>query len=221
MTLAGVLFDMDGLLVDTEPIWQRAEDRVVAELGGTEWTAEDQRAILGAALPIAAEYMRQRTGTPATAEQVGELIVGHFLAQVRDGSPIVVQPGAAELVGEVTASGIPNALVSASTRPIVDLVTARLAQEGVSGFTVTVAGDEVARGKPDPLPYLQAAQLLGVPIEGCVVLEDSLNGVQAGWSAGAQVVAVEGLVRHEPKERVVVRSDLVGLRLADLRALVR
>ena len=116
MTLSAVLFDMDGLLVDTEPIWQRAEDRAVAELGGTEWTPEDQRAVLGASLPLAGEYMRRRTGTSRSGDEVAQLIIGGFLDDVRAGSPIVVQPGAVELVNEVAGAGIPFALVSASVR---------------------------------------------------------------------------------------------------------
>ena len=219
MTLSAVLFDMDGLLVDTEPIWQRAEDRAVAELGGTEWTPEDQRAVLGASLPLAGEYMRRRTGTSRSGDEVAQLIIGGFLDDVRAGSPIVVQPGAVELVNEVAGAGIPFALVSASVRAIVDLVTAHLASVGAAPFPVTVAGDEVDRGKPDPTPYQRAAELLGAPIGRAVVLEDSINGVQAGWSAGATVVAIDGMVRHEPRPRVVVRESLVGLTVAELTAL--
>jgi HAD superfamily hydrolase (TIGR01509 family) len=220
MALSAVLFDMDGLLVDTEPLWMRAEQRVVAELGGSGWGAEDQRAILGLALPRAADYMRRRSGTSASTEEVAERVVRGFLDEVRAGGAIVVQPGAAELVRDVAAAGLPFALVSASVRSIMDVITERLAAAGVPAFPVTVAGDEVDRGKPDPTPYLRAAALLGAPIERAVVLEDSVNGVQAGWAAGATVVAVEGMVRHEPRPRVVVRQSLVGLDVAALRALV-
>jgi HAD superfamily hydrolase (TIGR01509 family) len=220
MALSAVLFDMDGLLVDTEPLWMRAEQRVVAELGGSGWGAEDQRAILGLALPRAADYMRRRSGTSASTEEVAERVIRGFLDEVRAGGAIVVQPGAAELVRDVAAAGLPFALVSASVRSIMDVITERLAAAGVPAFPVTVAGDEVDRGKPDPTPYLRAAALLGAPIERAVVLEDSVNGVQAGWAAGATVVAVEGMVRHEPRPRVVVRQSLVGLDVAALRALV-
>ncbi|MCU0302205.1 MAG: HAD family phosphatase [Candidatus Nanopelagicales bacterium] len=220
MALSAVLFDMDGLLVDTEPLWMRAEQRVVAELGGSGWGAEDQRAILGLALPRAADYMRRRSGTSASTEEVAERVVRGFLDEVRAGGAIVVQPGAAELVRDVAAAGLPFALVSASVRSIMDVITERLAAAGVPAFPVTVAGDEVDRGKPDPTPYLRAAALLGAAIERAVVLEDSVNGVQAGWAAGATVVAVEGMVRHEPRPRVVVRQSLVGLDVAALRALV-
>lgn len=222
MTLAAVLFDMDGLLVDTEPIWQRAEDRVVAELGGTEWTEEDQRAVLGASLPLAGAYMRQRTGSSRSAEEVAAMIIAGFHAEAAlVDDPIIIQPGAAELLRDVAGDGVPFALVSASVRSVMDLVTAHLGSLGLPEFPVTVAGDEVTRGKPDPTPYLRAAELLGADIQRSVVLEDSINGVQAGWSSGAAaVVAIEGMVCHEPRPRVVVRKSLVGLDVAALRAFV-
>ena len=219
MALSAVLFDMDGLLVDTEPAWMRAEKALVAELGGDSWDEQDQRAILGLSLPLAARYMQQRTGTSATVEQISGRVVDLFLDELAGGS-VPMQPGAAELVGEVAGAGIPFALVSASVRRIMAMLMGHMAEAGVPAFPVSVAGDEVERGKPDPMPYLRAAELLGVPITTSVVLEDSVNGVQAGWSAGATVVAVEAMVRHTPRERVVVRPSLVGLGLADLRALV-
>ncbi len=219
MTLSAVLFDMDGLLVDTEPAWMRAERTMVGELGGSSWDAADQRAILGLSLPRAIQYMQQRTGSCLAAEVIGDRLVELFLGEL-DGGGVPMQPGAAALVTEVAEAGIPFALVSASVRRVMTVVMAHMAAHGLPEFPVSIAGDEVVRGKPDPLPYLRAADLLAVPIQQAVVLEDSPNGVQAGWSAGATVVAVEVMVRHEPRERVVVRPGLAGLRLADLRALV-
>lgn len=219
MALSAVLFDMDGLLVDTEPAWMRAERMIVAELGGQSWGEDDQRAILGLALPLAIDYMRQRTGTAASADEIGDRLVDLFLAELGGGG-IPLQPGAGELVREVADAGVPFALVSASVRRIMTMVMAHLADHGLPAFRVSIAGDEVLRGKPDPLPYLRAAELLGVPIERAVVLEDSPNGVQAGWSAGATVIAVEAMVHHEPRERVFVRPSLAGVRLAELRELV-
>ncbi len=111
---------------------------------------------------------------------------------------IPIQPGVAELLREVADSGIPYALVSASVRPIVDLVLAFLARSGLPAFPVSVAGDEVARSKPDPMPYLRAAELLGVDISRAIILEDSLNGVRAGEAAGGMVVAVPRVVPIDP-----------------------
>ena len=173
MTLSAVLFDMDGLLVNTEPIWLEVEHQTLAALGGT-WSEADQRAIMGASMAHATAYIRTLSGTDRTDHEVGELLIGTMLERL-DGAQIPIQPGAADLLADVASSGVPFALVSASVRPIVDLVLAFMNRSGLPVFPVSVAGDEVARSKPDPLPYLHAADLLGVDITRAVVLEDSLE----------------------------------------------
>jgi HAD superfamily hydrolase (TIGR01509 family) len=218
MTLSAVLFDMDGLLVNTEPIWLAVEHETLATLGGT-WSEEHQRAIMGSSMAHATAYMRAISGTERNDAEVAELLIGGMLERL-DGAEIPIQPGAADLLADVAGSGIPFALVSASVRPIVDLVLAFLTRSGLPAFPVSVAGDEVARSKPDPLPYLHAADLLGVDITRAVVLEDSLNGVRAAWSAGATVVAVPHAVPVEAGERIVVRESLVGLDMAGLASLL-
>ena len=218
MTLSAVLFDMDGLLVNTEPMWLEAEHETLAALGGT-WSEADQRAIMGASMAHATAYMRTISGTDRSDEQVADLLIGTMLERLQ-GAEIPIQPGAADLVTAVAGSGLPFALVSASVRPIVDLVLAHLARCGWPAFPISVAGDEVARSKPDPMPYLHAAQLLGIDITRAVVLEDSLNGVRAAWSAGATVVAVPHAVPIEAGERIVVRESLQGLDVAGLAALI-
>lgn len=220
MSLSGVLFDMDGLLVDTERLWVQAERRTMAALGGGPWTVEDQAAVLGSSMAYSAAYIKERAGADDPVEEVSALLVGTML-DLLAGEPIDVLPGAAELVGSVHAAGLPYALVSASARRVVDLVLAALGRHGLPPFPVTVAGDEVARSKPDPLPYLTAAARLGIDIERAVVLEDSANGVRAGQASGATVVAVPHAVPIEPAHRLHVRTSLVGLDVAGLRALVR
>lgn len=216
--LSAVLFDMDGLLVNTEPDWLQVEHEVLAVLGGT-WSEADHRAVMGASMAHATAYIRDVSGTEHSDEYVADLMISSMLLRLQE-ADIVIQPGAREIVTEVAESGVPFALVSASVRPLVDLVLAFLARAGFPRFPVTVAGDEVARSKPDPLPYLRAADLLGIDITRAVVFEDSANGTRAGWSAGATVVAIPHAVPIEPGERVVVRDSLAGLRVADLRALV-
>lgn len=217
MTLSAVLFDMDGLLVDTEPLWLRAETATLEALGST-WSAEDQRAIMGSSMAHATRYIRAKVGGAVADEDVARMLVDRMLVELAE-AEIPIQPGAAEVLSEVAASGMPYALVSASVRPIVDLVLAALVRAGLPGFPVTVAGDEVERSKPDPLPYLRAAQALDVDITRAVVLEDSPNGVLAATAAGAVVVAVPQAVPVEPADRVHVRRSLVGLRLSDLESL--
>ena len=219
MTLSGVLFDMDGLLVDTERLWVQAEHRTMAELEGGPWTLEDQKAIMGSSMAYSAQYMRTRSGTTRSTDEVSALLVGTMLDLLAD-AQIEVMPGAAELVGEVHAAGLPFALVSASSRTVVDLVLAALDRYGVPAFPVTIAGDEVERTKPDPLPYLTAAERLGIDINHAVVIEDSANGVRAGQASGATVVAVPHAVPIEPADRLHIRGTLAGLDVAQLRALV-
>ena len=216
--LSAVLFDMDGLLVDTEPLWLRAEYATLHALGG-EWSPADQAAILGASMAHAARYIRRRAASTRPPAEIGRMLIDAMLTELAE-AEVPVRPGAGRLLTEVAGSGLPYALVSASVRPIVDLVLAALARTGLPGFPVTIAGDEVARGKPDPLPYATAARRLGIDITRAVVLEDSANGVRAGHAAGAVVLAVPHAIPIEPAPRVHVRPSLVGLDLAQLRALV-
>lgn len=218
MTLSAVLFDMDGLLVNTEPIWLEIEHETLSALGGT-WSREHQKAIMGASMAHATAYIRGISGTDRSDDEVGQMLIGGMLDRL-DGAELPILPGAADLLTEVADSGVPFALVSASVRSIVDLVLEFLARSGLPTFPVSVAGDEVARSKPDPMPYLRAADLLGVDITRAIVLEDSLNGVRAAWSAGATVVAVPHAVPVEAGERIVVRESLVGLDMAGLTSLV-
>jgi HAD superfamily hydrolase (TIGR01509 family) len=216
-TLSAVLFDMDGLLVDTEPLWLRAEIATMAELGA-RWTEADQRAILGGSLAQAAHYFKEASGTGMAPARIADMLVTRMLAELGT-AEIPIQPGAADLLAEVAASGVPRALVSASVRPIVDVVLSAMAASGLPGFAVTIAGDDVERGKPDPEPYRRAGELLGIDVQRAVVLEDSPNGVRSGVAAGATVVAVPHAVPIDPAPRVHVRGSLVGLDLAGLRAL--
>jgi HAD superfamily hydrolase (TIGR01509 family) len=218
MPLDAVMFDMDGLLIDTEPQWMSAERELAAFLG-TQWTPEDQRTILGLALPIACQYIKERTGSSLSPEEIGHELITRFLARITvDG--LTVQPGAVALVSDVAEAGLPFALVSASPRQVMDLCLSELWERGMPAFAVSVAGDEVTSGKPDPQPYLKAAGLLGADPQNCVVLEDSANGVAAAVACGATVVALSHLVAHRAQERVIVRDSLVGLDVAYLRGLL-
>ena len=218
MNLSAVLFDMDGLLVDTEPIWFRAEVATMSALGGT-WSEPDQLNILGGSLADAARYFRHRSGTATTEDEIAAMLVDAMVGYLSS-EPIPLQPGASALVAEVAAAGVPIALVSNSVRRIVDPTLAALRTAGLPEFGVVIAGDEVARNKPDPLPYRTAAERLGADIRSSVVLEDSPNGVRAGLAAGAVVVAVPHGAPVQPSPGVHVRGSLVGLTVADLRGLV-
>ena len=184
--LRGVLFDMDGLLVDSEPAWYEVEREVFARLGASrEWSADDAHTIVGAALPVSSARMAELAGRPDAVALVATWLVDGMAERLAEGVPF--KPGARQLVEALTEQAVPMALVSSSLRRLVDVVLARRPR---SAFIASVAGDEVAAAKPHPDPDLQGLRLLGVPAEGAVVLEDSPTGAAAGHAAGCAVVVV-------------------------------
>ena len=216
--IAAVLFDMDGLLVDTEPVWTVAEVELARMLGG-EFTPELKASIVGTRLEVAVPTILRWYGGPTddaavarTSAWLLDRMVSLFAA------PPVLLPGVADLLGSLSAAGVPTALVSSSYRVLVDAVLAH----GIGPFAVTVAGDEVAQGKPHPEPYLRAAALLGVDPADCVVLEDSPAGVASGEAAGCAVVAVPSVqgVTFDPAPRRLVAASLEELNLEDLAVLL-
>jgi len=211
--LEAVLFDMDGLLVDTEPLWFETEAEVMARLGAP-WTKLDQEQLLGGSMDNTVGYLLARATRPAPPADVARWMTEGMLRRAAEGR-VVVRPGARELLNEVAATGIPYALVTGSQRPFTEAV---LASTGFR-FPVTVTGDDVARTKPDPEPYLLAAKLLDADPEQCVALEDSPNGVASATSAGCLVVAVPTLLAIPPAPRRLVVPSLSGITLATLRAL--
>jgi HAD superfamily hydrolase (TIGR01509 family) len=210
-----LLFDMDGTLVDTEHLWLRAETATMASMGA-DWTAEDQAHCLGGPMERVIAYMGQRAGGH-DPDRVTAMLMTHMEELLRS-EHVPWRPGARTLLEQAREAGIPRALVSASWRSLVDAVSdAVLHEVGPDAFDVTVAGDEVAIGKPDPAPYLAAAARLGARPNWCVVIEDSPTGVASGVAAGALVVAVPHLVPIPASSRVVVLDTLVDVGLADLR----
>jgi HAD superfamily hydrolase (TIGR01509 family) len=200
---AAVLFDMDGLLIDSEPLWLQVETAVMARLGA-EWTEADQAHLIGGSLSRSVRYMLSRATRPAPPKAVAEWLMSGIAERVRDHG-VPVQPGARELLAEVAAAGLPHALVTSSERRFMDEV---LASTGLR-FDALVCADDVTLTKPDPEPYLLAAKLVGVPPGDCFALEDSPNGVASAQAAGCRVIAVPSLAPIEAAPgRVVVRSLL-------------
>lgn len=208
-----VLFDMDGLLVDTEPLWFETEAEVMARLGA-QWTTEDQKQLLGGSMPRTVSYLLAKAARPAPPQTVERWMTEGMLARAAAGR-VAVLPGARELLTEVAAAGVPYALVTSSRRVLAEAV---LAGTGLR-FPVTVTSDDVPVTKPDPAPYLLAAKLLDVDPAQCVALEDSPNGTTSATAAGCRVITVPSFadVPHAPG-RLVVRS-LTEISLATLRAL--
>jgi HAD superfamily hydrolase (TIGR01509 family) len=184
MTAAAVLFDLDGLLVDSEPVWYDVESAVVNELGGV-WGHEHQAACIGGTLDASCRYMIEVAGARGSVEELTDRLLSEMVRRFRSALP--VHAGALELLDAVRDAGVATGLVSSSYRVLVDAALDRL---GAGRFDVSVAGDEIIRGKPDPMPYLVACERLGVAPRNSVVLEDAATGVASAEAAGCIVVAV-------------------------------
>ena len=212
--LQAILFDMDGLLIDSEPLWFEVESEVMAHLGG-RWDAADQQLLVGGSLERTVDHLLARATRAATREEVGRWLVDGMTALLRERG-VLVLPGARELLAEVTDAGLPSALVTSSERQIMEAVIPKIGMN----FGATVCAEDVRDGKPAPEPYLRAAALLGVDPACCVALEDSPNGVAAAEAAGCMVVAVPGLVPIPSSPGRVVASSLSQIDLTMLRGMM-
>jgi len=213
--MEAVFFDMDGLLVDTERVWLEVETEVMARLGA-EWTPEHQVHLVGGSLERTVGYMLDVSGsTDVDPGTVGTWMIDGMVARLSGG--VTVMPGAGELLDALRAEGVPVGLVTSSRGDVADAV---LKSVGRDRFDLVVTADDVTRTKPDPEPYLTAARLLGVRPVGCVVLEDSPNGVAAATAAGCAVVAVPSLLPVEPAPGRLVVPSLTEVTVARLRELL-
>jgi HAD superfamily hydrolase (TIGR01509 family) len=206
-----VLWDMDGTIVDTEPFFIDAVAALVERAGGA-LDADDRRHLVGASLPATAEIAR-RAGARGSPAAIVEEVVAAVRERLRDGVPW--RPGAVELLRRLREAGVPTALVTMSFRSIAEAVVAELP---FRAFDVVVTGEDVALGKPDPEAYLRAADLLGVDVTRCVVLEDSPTGLASAVAAGAVVVAVPCYVDLPPSTEHQRWDTLVGRDPASFRA---
>jgi HAD superfamily hydrolase (TIGR01509 family) len=212
--LQAVLFDMDGLLVDSERLWYETEAEVMTWLGAT-WGPEHQETLVGGSLDRTVAYMLAMAGPVTSPDEVGRRLLDGMAERLSANVPMM--PGAKELLDQVREAGVPSALVSSTHRALMECALDGI---GRDRFTLTVAGDEVTHTKPHPEPYLTAARILQADPRSCVVLEDSPNGTASGAAAGCHVVAVPSVVPvpHAPGRTVV--TSLLDVDLARLRSLV-
>ncbi len=218
LALDAVLFDMDGTLIDTEPQWMAAEARLAAE-HGIPWGSAEAEALVGVDLWDGARSFIAK-GVPMEADAIVARLVGEVLHAIGDDLP--ARPGALELLRDVLEAGVPIALVTMSTREIVDRVEAALAQRlGRSPFAVTVAGDECEQGKPHPEPYERALQLLGADAARSIAVEDSFNGARSALAAGLTTIGVPHAVDVSQLPGIVHWPSLEGRTVADLADAVR
>lgn len=187
-TPSAVLWDMDGTLIDSEPLWLEAELVMLARYD-IELTPRVKNQLVGSGLRAAAA-MFQELGVPMSADEIIAEWRDAVIAGLLRDEP-AWRPGAVELLASLGAAGIPSALVTMAVRSIADAVVGMLP---AGSFTAILGGDEVAREKPDPDPYLRGAALLGVPIEHCLAIEDSPTGLRSAYDSGAVAIGVPNLI---------------------------
>jgi HAD superfamily hydrolase (TIGR01509 family) len=199
---SAVFFDMDGLLVDSEPLWLESETEMMAEFG-YQWLESDQAACLGGPLDRVGNYMSGLIGGKRDGHSLMLEIIERMVLKFKGELPFM--PGAIALINDLRAHGVPLTLVSASPRSLVD---AALSNFEENPFVRSISSGDVKVSKPDPEGYLLAATSGGHEISNSLVLEDSLTGVTAAKASGAWVLAVPHLVPIEKSGRVDVTSSL-------------
>jgi HAD superfamily hydrolase (TIGR01509 family) len=182
--IAAVVFDLDGVIVDSEQVWDEVRERYTRESGGT-YTDTATRDMMGMSAPEWSRYMAEELHVPGTPEEINAAVVERMLARYGEEPPFI--PGAVDAVRAIAARW-PAAIASSSNPELIEVVLR------VSGLAevirVAVSSQEVPRGKPAPDVYLEAARRLGVDPRACAAVEDSHNGIRSAHAAGMKVVAV-------------------------------
>ncbi len=210
---SALLFDMDGTLVDTEPMWLASETELMQRFG-YEWTLEDQAHCLGGPLDRVGRFMFELAGGVESPEWFTDSLISLTESHLRHGASLM--EGAQNLMSLCEGLKLPMALVSASPRVLVDAVLDNLKDHS---FAISISSDDVTNVKPDPEGYLAAARFLNVAIEDCLILEDSATGVAAASASGGLVVAIPHLVPISPGQRVHVVESVEELTREELQNL--
>jgi HAD superfamily hydrolase (TIGR01509 family) len=207
--IAAVVFDLDGVLVDSEAAWDAARRELVRKRGGT-WKDSATRDMLGMSSLEWSRYVAEELGVDLAPEEISHQVVGHLLAVYREQLPLL--PGAREAVERV-AGRWPLGLASSSNPEVIRVV---LSESGLErSFTVWVSSEEVGAGKPAPDVYLEAARRLGVRPADCVAVEDSENGIRSAHAAGMRLIAIPNR-DFPPPDDVLALADHVASSLDEL-----
>jgi HAD superfamily hydrolase (TIGR01509 family) len=181
---AAVVFDLDGVLIESEQVWDSAREELARERGGT-WNDDATTDMMGMSSKEWSGYMHDRLGVPMSPGEINDDVVRRVASAYEDHLPLL--PHAVETVRELAARW-PLGVASSSNRPIIELV---LERSGVRDcFAAVVSSEEVANGKPAPDVYLAVARELDVDPDECVAIEDSTNGIKAAVAAGMRTIAV-------------------------------
>ena len=204
-----LVFDLDGVLIQTEEVWDEVREEYIRERGG-RYDAAAQRAMMGMSSVEWSRFIHDDLGVPDSPEEISEEVVHRMSARYRERLPMI--PGAVDAVGRLAAL-FPLGLASSSNRPLIDLA---LRESGLEWcFAVTVSSEEVAHGKPAPDVYLEAARRLGVAPERCAAVEDSHSGIRSARAAGMYVVAIPN-PSFPPGDEALAEADVVLGSLAEL-----
>ena len=200
--IEAVVFDMDGVLLDSEAVWDSAREELARERGG-RWHEGAQRDMMGMSSTEWSEYMHETIGLPESPDEINAEVVRRMSVRYRERLPLV--PGAVDAV-ERLAPHWPLGLASSSNRPLIDLA---LELAGLaSHFRATVSSEEVGRGKPAPDVYLETARRLGVDPTRAAAVEDSHNGILSGRAAGMRVIAIPN-PEFPPRPEALDAADVV------------
>ena len=203
------MFDLDGVLVQTEELWDEVRERIARD-AGARYDSGAQRAMMGMSSTEWSRYMHEELGVPSEPEAISAEVVGRMLERYRERLPLT--DGAVAAVGRL-AGRWPLGVASSSNR---ELIEAALDLSGLrTHFRATVSSEEVARGKPTPDVYLEAARRLGVDAGRCAAVEDSHSGIRSAQAAGMRVIAIPN-ASYPPDEEALAAADAVLDSLDDL-----
>ena len=197
-----VVFDLDGVIVDSEQVWDEVREAYTREVGGT-YTDEATRSMMGMSSTEWSRYMAEALRVPGTPAEINEAIVARMLERYGEAPPLI--PGAVDAVRRIAARW-PLAVASSSNPELIEVVLRSARLEEL--FPVTVSSQEVARGKPAPDVYLEAAARLGVEAVRCAAVEDSHNGIRSAKAAGMRVVAIPN-PHFPPDGEAMAQADVV------------
>ena len=207
--IEAVVFDLDGVIVDSEQVWDDVREQLAKERGG-RWHEGAQAAMMGMSSREWSAYMHDEIGLADSPQEINDEVVRRLLARYRESLPLI--DGAVEAVRRL-AEEFALAVASSSNRPIIEAV---LASAGIAElFSVTVSSEEVARGKPAPDVYLEAARRLSVPPSRCAAVEDSSNGLRSAHAAGMRVLALPN-AHYAPAPDALRLADVVLASPAEL-----
>jgi HAD superfamily hydrolase (TIGR01509 family) len=208
-SIDAIVFDLDGVLVDSDHIWHQVREGLARERGG-RWTEQSEPDMMGMSSPEWSRYLHDVVGIPESPQEINDEVVRRMLARYADEVPLI--DGAVDAVRRLAGS-FQLAVASSANRELIDGVVDAAGLDGM--FEASVSSEEVARGKPAPDVFLEAARRLDLAPERCAAIEDSANGIRAAHAAGMRVLAIPNR-RYPPAADALELADEVLASIAEL-----